>query len=86
MGRQGVSSAVGAANASRGLEVAVANLQDYCNGGCHINPSYYYFFFSGMMDRSPILLISSVVGPCHLSLVRICPYPLGYQCFLCTIY
>lgn len=45
MGRQGVSSAVGAANASRGLEVAVANLQDYCNGGCHINPSYYYFFF-----------------------------------------
>ncbi|XP_078179425.1 exocyst complex component sec10 isoform X1 [Carex rostrata] len=31
MGRQGISSAVGAANASRGLEVAVANLQDYCN-------------------------------------------------------
>ncbi|XP_073007870.1 exocyst complex component 5-like [Typha latifolia] len=31
VGRHGVSSAVGAANASRGLEVAVANLQDYCN-------------------------------------------------------
>ncbi|KAJ3688345.1 hypothetical protein LUZ61_017509 [Rhynchospora tenuis] len=31
VGRQGVTSAVGAANASRGLEVAVANLQDYCN-------------------------------------------------------
>ncbi|KAJ4779172.1 Exocyst complex component 5 [Rhynchospora pubera] len=30
-GRQGVTSAVGAANASRGLEVAVANLQEYCN-------------------------------------------------------
>lgn len=26
------SSATGTANASRGLEVAVANLQDYCNG------------------------------------------------------
>ncbi|KAJ1695352.1 hypothetical protein LUZ63_012050 [Rhynchospora breviuscula] len=31
VGRQGVTSVVGAANASRGLEVAVANLQDYCN-------------------------------------------------------
>jgi exocyst complex component 5 len=37
-GRQGVSSAVGAANASRGLEVAVANLQDYCNGGRIASP------------------------------------------------
>lgn len=27
-----VSSAVGNATASRGLEVAVANLQEYCNG------------------------------------------------------
>jgi len=27
-----MSATVGAANASRGLEVAVANLQDYCNG------------------------------------------------------
>lgn len=27
-----MSSAVGSANASRGLEVAVANLQEYCNG------------------------------------------------------
>lgn len=34
VGRHGINmpSAVGAANASRGLEVAVANLQDYCNG------------------------------------------------------
>jgi len=34
IGRQGiaVSSVVGNATASRGLEVAVANLQDYCNG------------------------------------------------------
>lgn len=31
VGRHGVSSAVGSANASRGLEVAVANLQEYCN-------------------------------------------------------
>ncbi|KAK7275490.1 hypothetical protein RIF29_16609 [Crotalaria pallida] len=31
IGRQGIS-AVGNATASRGLEVAVANLQDYCNG------------------------------------------------------
>ncbi|KAH7671006.1 Exocyst complex component Sec10-like protein [Dioscorea alata] len=33
VGRHGINmpSAVGAANASRGLEVAVANLQDYCN-------------------------------------------------------
>ncbi|KAK3136404.1 hypothetical protein QOZ80_5BG0433590 [Eleusine coracana subsp. coracana] len=30
-GRHGVPSAVGSANASRGLEVAVANLQEYCN-------------------------------------------------------
>lgn len=29
IGRQGI---VGNATASRGLEVAVANLQDYCNG------------------------------------------------------
>ena len=27
-----MTSAVGSANASRGLEVAVANLQEYCNG------------------------------------------------------
>lgn len=27
-----MSSVVGNATASRGLEVAVANLQDYCNG------------------------------------------------------
>lgn len=27
-----ISSAVGNATASRGLEVAVANLQEYCNG------------------------------------------------------
>jgi hypothetical protein len=34
IGRHGISvpSAVGNANASRGLEVAVANLQEYCNG------------------------------------------------------
>lgn len=34
IGRQGISvpSIVGNATASRGLEVAVANLQDYCNG------------------------------------------------------
>jgi hypothetical protein len=32
VGRHGVASAVGSANASRGLEVAVANLQEYCNG------------------------------------------------------
>lgn len=34
IGRQGmtVSSVVGNATASRGLEVAVANLQEYCNG------------------------------------------------------
>ena len=34
VGRQGigVQSAAGNAAASRGLEVAVANLQDYCNG------------------------------------------------------
>ncbi|EES16946.1 hypothetical protein BDA96_08G092200 [Sorghum bicolor] len=31
VGRHGVTSAVGSANASRGLEVAVANLQEYCN-------------------------------------------------------
>ncbi|KAF8658359.1 hypothetical protein HU200_059407 [Digitaria exilis] len=31
VGRHGVASAVGSANASRGLEVAVANLQEYCN-------------------------------------------------------
>ncbi|KAG2623638.1 hypothetical protein PVAP13_3KG072000 [Panicum virgatum] len=31
VGRHGVTTAVGSANASRGLEVAVANLQDYCN-------------------------------------------------------
>uniref|UniRef100_A0A0E0BQT7 Exocyst complex component Sec10 n=1 Tax=Oryza glumipatula TaxID=40148 RepID=A0A0E0BQT7_9ORYZ len=31
VGRHGVPSAVGSANASRGLEVAVANLQEYCN-------------------------------------------------------
>jgi phage-related tail protein len=31
VGRHGVVSAVGSANASRGLEVAVANLQEYCN-------------------------------------------------------
>jgi hypothetical protein len=43
-GRQGVSSAVGASNASRGLEVAVANLQDYCNGGCHIASPFIIVF------------------------------------------
>ena len=34
VGRHGINmpSTVGTANASRGLEVAVANLQDYCNG------------------------------------------------------
>lgn len=34
IGRQGmtVPSVVGNATASRGLEVAVANLQEYCNG------------------------------------------------------
>lgn len=33
IGRQGIaSSVVGNATASRGLEVAVANLQEYCNG------------------------------------------------------
>lgn len=34
IGRHGINvpSAVGNATASRGLEVAVANLQDYCNG------------------------------------------------------
>lgn len=33
IGRQGIASSVaGNAAASRGLEVAVANLQDYCNG------------------------------------------------------
>lgn len=34
IGRQSIAvpSAVGNATASRGLEVAVANLQDYCNG------------------------------------------------------
>lgn len=32
VGRHGVTAAVGSANASRGLEVAVANLQEYCNG------------------------------------------------------
>ncbi|KAL6641693.1 hypothetical protein ACP70R_019874 [Stipagrostis hirtigluma subsp. patula] len=31
VGRHGVPSAVGSTNASRGLEVAVANLQEYCN-------------------------------------------------------
>lgn len=31
IGRQGISD-IGNATASRGLEVAVANLQDYCNG------------------------------------------------------
>ncbi|KAK8456887.1 hypothetical protein SEVIR_3G090600v4 [Setaria viridis] len=31
VGRHGVTPAVGSANASRGLEVAVANLQEYCN-------------------------------------------------------
>lgn len=31
IGRQGIQD-MGNANASRGLEVAVANLQDYCNG------------------------------------------------------
>lgn len=30
--RQNISSAKGNATASRGLEVAVANLQEYCNG------------------------------------------------------
>lgn len=35
VGTHGINmpSPVGAANASRGLEVAVANLRDYCNGG-----------------------------------------------------
>lgn len=34
IGRQGIAvpSVMGNATASRGLEVAVANLQDYCNG------------------------------------------------------
>ena len=34
IGRQGITvpSVMGNATASRGLEVAVANLQDYCNG------------------------------------------------------
>ena len=34
VGRQGIGaqSASGNANASRGLEVAVGNLQEYCNG------------------------------------------------------
>ena len=38
IGRQVVTvpSVVGNATASRGLEVAVANLQDYCNGKCLI--------------------------------------------------
>ncbi|XP_078436856.1 exocyst complex component sec10 [Wolffia australiana] len=31
IGRQGIPLPIGAANPSRGLEVAVANLQDYCN-------------------------------------------------------
>ncbi|CAA7394210.1 unnamed protein product [Spirodela intermedia] len=31
IGRQGIPLPIGAANASRGLEVAVANLQEYCN-------------------------------------------------------
>ena len=32
IGRQGASAAAGNATPGRGLEVAVANLQDYCNG------------------------------------------------------
>jgi hypothetical protein len=32
IGRQGASTAAGNATPGRGLEVAVANLQDYCNG------------------------------------------------------
>lgn len=32
IGRQGAATAAGNAAAGRGLEVAVANLQDYCNG------------------------------------------------------
>lgn len=32
IGRQGAGTAAGNATAGRGLETAVANLQDYCNG------------------------------------------------------
>lgn len=32
VGRQGITGQSGNATASRGLEVAVANLQEYCNG------------------------------------------------------
>lgn len=32
IGRQGAGTAAGNAPPGRGLEVAVANLQDYCNG------------------------------------------------------
>lgn len=46
-------TAVGAANASRGLEVAVANLQEYCNGKLERT-----WHFSVLLVASFLLFIS----------------------------
>jgi hypothetical protein len=46
IGRQGigVTSVMGNAAASRGLEVAVANLQDYCNGNFYNMVDVFVFY------------------------------------------
>lgn len=45
IGRQGASAATGNATPGRGLEVAVANLQDYCNGKLFgLNSVFLYIY------------------------------------------
>ena len=48
IGRQGigVTSVMGNAAASRGLEVAVANLQDYCNGNFYNMVDVFVFYWN----------------------------------------
>lgn len=48
IGKQGITapSVMGNVTASRGLEVAVANLQDYCNGeDCYICYLFFIVFY-----------------------------------------
>ena len=46
IGRQGASTAAGNAAPGRGLEVAVANLQDYCNGKLLFFSCSVFFLYS----------------------------------------
>lgn len=59
MGRQGISvpSVMGNATASRGLEVAVANLQDYCNGIVTSVLFFYHHNTNGLAMKAIMALL-----------------------------